>query len=93
MLSRRLNISLTMERRFQIPSGSRPLRGLSRHAHSAAAGGSVDDRYMEFTSLRQTELLSHLPNSSAYRSIHTFLPEDHGRGPTELVQCFLDVVA
>lgn len=51
LLSRLLNISLTIERRFQMPSGSLPLRGRSRQAHSAAAGGSVDDRYMEFTSL------------------------------------------
>lgn len=51
LLSLRLNISRTMLSRFQTPSGSRPLRGRSRHAHSAAAGGSVEDRYMEFTSL------------------------------------------
>lgn len=51
LLSLLLNISRTMDRRFQIPSGSRPLKGRSRQAHSAAAGGSVDDRYMEFTSL------------------------------------------
>lgn len=55
LLSRLLNISLTMDRRFQMPSGSRPLKGRRRHAHSAAAGGSVDDRYMEFTSLRPTQ--------------------------------------
>jgi len=41
-----------MDRRFQMPSGSLPRRGLRRQAHSAAAGGSVEDRYMEFTSLR-----------------------------------------
>lgn len=54
LLSLLLNISLTMDRRFQMPSGSLPRRGLSKQAHSAAAGGSVDDRYMEFTSLRTT---------------------------------------
>lgn len=40
-----------MESKFQIPSGSLPRRGRSRQAHSAAAGGSVEDRYIEFTSL------------------------------------------
>lgn len=54
LLSLLLNISLTMDRRFQMPSGSLPLSGLSKQAHSAAAGGSVDERYMEFTSLEDT---------------------------------------
>lgn len=54
LLSLLLNISLTMDRRFQMPSGSLPLRGLSKQAHSAAAGGSVEERYMEFTSLKET---------------------------------------
>lgn len=56
LLSLLLNISLTMDRRFQIPSGSLPLSGRSKQAHSAAAGGSVEDRYMEFTSLEETHL-------------------------------------
>lgn len=55
LLSLLLNISLTMDRRFQMPSGSLPLSGLSKQAHSAAAGGSVDERYMEFTSLGETQ--------------------------------------
>lgn len=36
-----LNISRTMERRFHMPSGSRPLNGRSNDAHSEAAGGAV----------------------------------------------------
>lgn len=38
----RLNISLTMERRFHMPSGSLPLRGLNKDDHSAATGGAVE---------------------------------------------------
>lgn len=40
-LSLRLNISRTMESRFHIPSGSRPLNGRRRDVHSAAAGGAL----------------------------------------------------
>lgn len=40
-LSLRLNISLTMDNKFHIPSGSLPLRGRRRLVHSAAAGGAV----------------------------------------------------
>lgn len=36
-----LNISLTIDKRFHIPSGSLPLKGLKRDDHSAAAGGAV----------------------------------------------------
>lgn len=37
-----LNISRTIESRFHIPSGSRPLSGLNKEAHSAATGGAVE---------------------------------------------------
>lgn len=40
-LSLRLNISLTIDNKFHIPSGSRPRNGLRRELHSAAAGGAV----------------------------------------------------
>ncbi|KAK2181653.1 hypothetical protein NP493_386g04018 [Ridgeia piscesae] len=38
------NISRTIDKRFQMPSGSRPRRGRNRLCHSAAAGGAVEDR-------------------------------------------------
>jgi hypothetical protein len=38
----RLNISRTMESKFHMPSGSRPLNGRNRLLHSAAAGGAVE---------------------------------------------------
>jgi len=36
----RRNISRTIDRRFQIPSGSRPRSGRSMVCHSVAAGGA-----------------------------------------------------
>jgi len=39
--SSRLNISLTIDSKFHMPSGSRPLRGLRRLLHSADAGGAA----------------------------------------------------
>ena len=53
LLSLRRNISLTIERRFHMPSGSLPLRGRSKLCHSAAAGGAVAVR--KFTSLKTTQ--------------------------------------
>ena len=49
-----LNISRTIDNRFQIPSGSRPLRGLSNVCHSVAAGGALFAR--KFTSLKENKI-------------------------------------
>ena len=43
-LSFLLYISLTMERRFHMPSGSRPRSGRRKEDHSAALGGAVVDK-------------------------------------------------
>ena len=55
LLSLLRHISRTMERRFQMPSGSRPLRGLSRLVHSADAWGALDEMYKDVTSLEDGE--------------------------------------
>lgn len=41
-LSCLLNISRTMDNKFHMPSGSRPLNGRNKLLHSAAAGGAVE---------------------------------------------------
>lgn len=60
-----------MESKFQIPSGSLPRRGRSRQAHSAAAGGSVEDRYIEFTSLyiKQKNKEKKLNQAQSYKTL------------------------
>lgn len=51
LLSFLLSISLTIDKRFQIPSGSLPLRGFSKFVYSKDATGAVDGRCKELTSL------------------------------------------
>lgn len=77
MLSRLLNISRTMESKFQIPSGSLPRRGRSKQAHSAAAGGSVEDRYIEFTSLyiKQKNKEKKFNQAQSYKILSVINPE------------------
>ena len=49
-LSFLLNISMTIESKFHIPSGSLPRKGRNSDVHSAAAGGAVVDK--QLTSLK-----------------------------------------